>query len=453
MLATRGKQAPDNRHNHLSRGEAAERKFRRSGVLGKIRVYLKMLGPGLITGASDADPSGIGTYCQAGAQFGFLQLWTSLFSFPLMVAIQEICARMAMQTGNSLTETIRKNYPKPVLYFCVALLFIANTVNLGADLGAMAAAMQLLVGLPFVVWLVVITLLGVLLQVFLDYRRYAQVLRYLTLALFTYVLVFFVTPVGGKDLLLNTLLPTLRFDRQYLLAIVAIFGTTISPYLFFWQTNLELEERIAVGKGRGAARGEVSRVELKWMRADVMTGMLLSNLIMWFIMATAAASFFRHGIHRIDTAYQAAKMLEPLAGRFASLLFAVGIVGTGLLAVPIFAGSAAYAVAESFRMRKGLCRNLREAPGFYAIIVLATAIGFLMDLTGIDAIKALYYAAVLNGLAAPPLLLMVMLISGNGAIMKDKVNSPLSAALGWITTAGMTLAALALLGSVWSGGS
>jgi Mn2+/Fe2+ NRAMP family transporter len=262
-----------------------------------------------------------------------------------------------------------------------------------------------------------------------------------------------VTPVGGKELLFSTLLPSLRFDREYLLALVAIFGTTISPYLFFWQTNLELEERIAVGKGRGPIRKEVTGVELKWMRADVLTGMFLSNLIMWFIMATAAATFFRHGITRIDSAYQAAKMLEPLAGRFASLLFAVGIVGTGLLAVPIFAGSAAFAVAETFNMRKGLYRTMREAPGFYSIIALATVIGFLMDLIGINAIKALYYAAVLNGLAAPPLLIMVMLISGKVSVMKDKVNSRLSAALGWITTAVMTLAALALLFSLWSGGS
>jgi NRAMP (natural resistance-associated macrophage protein)-like metal ion transporter len=474
--ATQRQQGAGNRCGSPSKEEKAEQKFRSSGLFGRAAVYFKMLGPGLITGASDDDPSGIGTYIQAGAQFGLGQLWTALFSFPLIAGIQEICGRVAMQTGHSLTEVIREHYSRPVLYFCVSVLLIANTVNLGADLGGMAAACQLLLGLPFVVWLLLITTVTVLLQVFMEYKKYAQVLRFLTLSLLSYALVFFVTPGAWRQLLERTLIPSLQLNRDYLLSLVAILGTTISPYLFFWQTNLIVEEKIADGKlttadssettaetsettaetsettadsSAAAACPEASRVELKWMRTDVLSGMFLSNLIMWFIIATAAGTLFTHGERKVDSALQAAKMLEPIAGSFASALFATGIVGTGLLAIPVFAGSAAYAIAETFKMRKGLYLKMRQAPGFYAIIILSTTIGFLINLCGIDPIKALYYAAVLNGIIAPPLLVMIMLISGNRQIMKDKINTRLSSFLGWFTTAAMTCAALALLVSFW----
>ncbi|HJV65654.1 MAG TPA: Nramp family divalent metal transporter [Geomonas sp.] len=440
----------DEEKNPVSKEEKAEITLKQTGVFGKVKLYFKMLGPGLITGASDDDPSGIGTYSQTGAQFGFAQLWTAVFSFPLMAGIQEICARITLHTGRSLTELICLNYSRPILYFCVSLLFLANTFNLGADLGAMAAACRLVVGLPFIVWLVAITVFSTLLQIFMDYKKYAQVLRYLTLSLLAYVLVFFVTPTDWEQVMRNTLIPSFEFNKDYLLNLVAILGTTISPYLFFWQTNQVVEEEIAEGKVTTSARKGVSKVELKWMRTDVVSGMLFSNVIMWFIIATAASTFFKHGFTKVDSALAAAKMLEPIAGRFASLVFAVGIVGTGLLAVPILAGSAAYAVAETFKMRKGLYRKLHEAPGFYGILTIATLTGFLIDLTGIDPIKALYYAAVLNGLAAPPLLLMIMLISSNSGIMQDKVNTPLSAGLGWTTTVAMTIAALALLASLVS---
>lgn len=444
------RQGAGNRRGPLSKEEKAEKKFRRSGPFGRAAVYLKMLGPGLITGASDDDPSGIGTYIQAGAQFGLGQLWTALFSFPLIAGIQEICGRVAMQTGHSLTEVIREHYSRPVLYFCVSVLLVANTVNLGADLGGMAAACQLLLGLPFVVWLLFITLVTVLLQVFMEYKKYAQVLRLLTLSLLSYALVFCVTPRAWPKLLSATLIPSIQLNRDYLLSLVAILGTTISPYLFFWQTNLIVEEKIADGKITTAERSEASRVELKWMRTDVLSGMFLSNLIMWFIIATAAGTLFVHGEKKVDSALQAAKMLEPIAGRFASVLFATGIVGTGLLAIPVFAGSAAYAIAETFKMRKGLYLKMRQAPGFYAVIVVSTAIGFLIDLLGIDPIKALYYAAVLNGIIAPPLLVMIMLISGNRHIMNDKINTRLSSLLGWFTTAAMTCATVALLVTFWA---
>ena len=420
-------------------------KLEHSGPWGKLKVYLNALGPGLITGASDDDPSGIGAYSQTGAQFGYAQLWTALFTFPLMTAIQEICARVALQTGSGLAHALRKYYPKPVLYFCVALLFIANTINLGADLGAMAAAAQLLFGLPHLVWLIAISLLSVVLETFVAYKRYARVLRYLTLSLFAYFLVPFVSPQNWGQALRDTVIPTIQFNKDYLLNLVAILGTTISPYLFFWQASEEIEEQIDEGRKTLKSRKGVSKVELKWMRTDVVSGMLFSNIVMWFIMVTTASTLFQHGIKNIDSALKAAEALRPIAGEFAYLLFAVGIIGTGLLAVPILAGSAAYAVAETFKLREGLNLKLRQAPGFYGIIAVSILLGFAINLIGINPIQALYYAAVLNGIVAPPLLVMIMLIGNNRSIMKSRVNRGMSNTLGWIATIAMSIAAGALL--------
>lgn len=428
-----------------SRAQKEENKLQRSGPWGKVKVYLAALGPGLVTGASDDDPSGIGTYSQTGAQFGYGQLWTALFTFPLMTAIQETCARIALQTGGGLADALRKYYPKPVLYFCVTLLFIANTINLGADLGAMAASAQLLLGIPYFVWLIAITLLSAALEIFVDYKRYARVLRYLTMSLFAYLFVPFVSGQNWGEALRHTVIPTIQFHKDYLLNLVAILGTTISPYLFFWQASQEVEEEIDEGRTTLESRKGVSKVELKWMRTDVVAGMSLSNLVMWFIMATTASTLFQHGIKNIDSAPKAAEALRPIAGNFAYLLFAVGIIGTGLLAVPILAGSAAYAVAETFKLRKGLYLKLRQAPGFYGVIAFSTLLGFAMNLIGINPILALYYTAVLNGIVAPPLLVMIMLIGNNRSIMKNKVNGPVSNTLGWITTIAMSIAAAALL--------
>ncbi len=434
-----------------SKAQESELEVKRSGPLGKLKIYAKSLGPGLITGASDDDPSGIGTYSQTGAQFGYAQLWTALFTFPLMAGIQEICARIALQTGGGLARTIRKYYPKPVLYFSVLLLFIANTINLGADLGAMAAATQLLLGLPFLVWLVTLTLIGVILEIFVDYKQYSRVLRFLTFSLFAYFLVPFVSQQDWGQALHGTLIPTVTLNKDYLLNLVAILGTTISPYLFFWQASQEIEEEIDEGKTTVRARKGVTQIELKWMRTDVTFGMLFSNLVMWFIIVTTASTLFRHGITNIDSAPKAAEALRPIAGDFAYLLFAVGIVGTGFLAVPILAGSAAYAIAETFKLREGLYLKLRQAPGFYSIIALSTLLGFAMNLIGINPIQALYYTAVLNGIVAPPLLLIIMLIANDRKIMKDKVNGRVSNTLGWIITLAMTLAAAALLVSLVTG--
>ena len=435
----------------ISKAQQAEKEIRRGGPLGKLRAYLRALGPGLITGASDDDPSGIGTYSQTGARFGYIQLWTVLLTFPLLAGIQEICARIALHTGSGLAEVIRKHYPRPVLYFCVSLLFIANTVNLGADLGAMAASAQLLIGLPFLAWLIAITIISTTLEIFLNYKQYARVLRILTLSLFAYVLVVFASPKDWGQISRNTLIPTFQFNKDYLLNLVAILGTTITPYLFFWQASQEIEEKIEEGKATPTARKGVSRVELKWMRTDVISGMLFSTLVMWSIMMTTASTLFPKGITDIDSALKAAEALRPIAGDFCYLFFAAGIIGTGLLALPILAGSAAYAVAETFRLREGLYLKLRQAHGFYGAILFSTLIGFAMNLIDVNPMKALYYTAVLNGMVAPPLLFMIMLISNNQKIMKDKVNGPASNVMGWITTIGMSIAAVALLLSLRSG--
>jgi NRAMP (natural resistance-associated macrophage protein)-like metal ion transporter len=429
-----------------SKAEHSEDELHRHHSLpGKLWVYIKSLGPGLITGAADDDPSGIGTYAQTGAQFGYTQLWTMLFTFPLMAAVQEICARIGLETGDGLAEIIRRNYPRPVLYVCVSLLVLANTINLGTDLGAMAAAGQLLWGIPFLVWLVIMTIVSAVLEIFVDYNRYAKVLRFLTFSLFAYVFVVFVVPQDWGQAIRSTIIPTLRLDKDFLLNIVALLGTTISPYLFFWQANQEVEEEIDEGKATGAEREGVTKTELRWMRTDVTAGMLFSNVISWFIIVTTASTLFRNGIKDIDSATKAAEALRPVAGDLAYLVFAVGIIGTGLLAVPVLAGSAAYAVAETFHLREGLSLKWKQAPGFYGVIAVSILVGASINLIGINPIQALYYTAVLNGIVAPPLLVMIMLIAGNRKIMKDATNGPVTNGLGWLATSVMTIAAVALL--------
>jgi NRAMP (natural resistance-associated macrophage protein)-like metal ion transporter len=428
-----------------SKAEKAEKELRQNGWLGKIKVYLKSLGPGLITGASDDDPSGIGTYSQTGAQFGYAQLWMALFTFPLMTVVQEVCARIALHTGRGLAEVIREHYPKPILYVSVLLLFIANTINIGADLGAMAASCQSLLSIPFSIWLVALTLLTILLEIFVSYKQYARLLRFLTLSLFAYILAAFVVSQDWRQVFYSTIIPTIQFNKDYALNLVAVLGTTISPYLFFWQAAQEVEEDIDSGKTSKAAGKGVSKTELKWMRTDVTSGMLFSNLVMWFIIITTASTLFRHGITDIDSAPKAAEALRPIAGRFASILFAAGIVGTGLLAVPILAGASAYAMAETFTWHEGLYLKLRQAWGFYGVIAFSTMLGAAMNFVGINPIKALYYTAVINGLVAPPLLWLIMLIGNNRKIMNDKVNGRASNILGWFTTIAMTMAAAALL--------
>ncbi len=415
----------------------------------KIKKLLKILGPGFITGASDDDPSGIGTYSQTGALFGYAQLWTVLFCFPFMTVIQEMCGRIGIVSGKGLAGVIRTHYSKQVLYIAVVLLLIANTVNIGADLGAMAASAQMVFGVHFIICLITMTIITLILEVFVSYKVYAKFLKYLTLSLCAYIIAAFVIHIDWVKALGSTLVPTVVWSNTYLVNIVAILGTTISPYLFFWQAGEEVEEEVAEGKLRIMGKGipKITNKDIHVMRLDTVIGMFFSQIVMFFIILVTAAQLHTHGITNIETANQAAQALKPLVGDFAFLLFALGIIGTGLLAVPVLAGSASYAFAEAFGLKEGLYRKFTKAHGFYGIITIATLLGLLINFTAIEPFKMLYYTAVLNGIIAPPLLVLIMLIGNNKSIMGKHTNSLPSNIAGWIITISMTAAALVLLGS------
>ena len=407
---------------------------------------LKQLGPGLITGAADDDPSGIASYSQAGAQFGYGMLWSVLFTLPLMIGIQVVSARIGRVTGHGLAANIRQHYPAWLLYAVVGLLLVANTINIAADLGAMAAALQLLIGGPAHLYLAAFALLSLVLQIFIPFPRYAPFLKALTLALFAYVGTVFVIDVPWSGVLLGTFVPDVSLRPEYLLMLVAIFGTTISPYLFFWQASQEVEEQRA-GRGEEPLReapGQ-ARLQLRRINFDTCVGMTFSNLVAFFIILTTAVTLHAHGITDIQTSAQAAAALRPIGGEFAFLLFAAGIVGTGMLAVPVLAGSAAYAVAESFRWPIGLGLKLMEARGFYAIIVAATAIGVALDFTSIDPVKALIWSAVINGVIAVPIMVVMMLMAVRPEIMGPFVVRRHLWILGWLATGVMALAVAAML--------
>jgi NRAMP (natural resistance-associated macrophage protein)-like metal ion transporter len=401
---------------------------------------LKRLGPGLITGAADDDPSGIATYSQAGAQFGYGLLWSVLFTTPLMIGIQIVSARIGRVTGHGLAANIREHFPKPVLYCIVFLLLAANIFNIAADLAAMADALQLLVGGKSQIYIVFFALLSLTLQIFIPFPRYAPLLKWLTLALFAYVGTVLVVHVP-VEALRGTLIPDLVFKRDYIAMLVAVLGTTISPYLFFWQASQEVEEQRATpGHEPLKAAPEQARVHLQRIKTDTYVGMMFSNLIAFCIMLTTAVTLHAAGVMDIETSAQAAEALRPLAGEFAFLLFAAGIVGTGLLAVPVLAGSAAYAVAETFRWPIGLGLRLAEARGFYSILTVATVLGVLIDFSGIDSIKALLWAAMVNGVVSVPIMAIMMLLAVRPAVMGPFVIKRRLKMLGWLATSVMAAA-------------
>lgn len=413
----------------------------------KLKKFLKDFGPGFITGASDDDPSGIATYSQTGAQFGYSQLWTSLFSLPFMAVIQEMCGRIGMVTGKGIAAIIRKNYGRSVLYFCVFLLLFANTINIGADLGAMAASGQLLLGVPFIFWLIGITLLSIILQIMIPYKTYQKFLKYAGLSLLAYVIAALVIKQDWRLALHQTFIPHITLSKEYLLNIVALLGTTISPYMFFWQADEEVEEEIEMKKLHVMGHGtpKVTKKDIVSMRWDTGIGMFFSNLISFFIILTTASVLHANGITEIQTASQAAEALRPFAGNFSYVLFAAGIIGTGLLAVPVLAGSASYALSEALNIKEGLYRKFNQAHGFYAIIALAMLVGLLINLSPIPPFKMLYYAAVLNGVCAPVLMIVILLIANNREIMGKFKNKALSNTLGIIITIIMSLCSVALL--------
>ena len=412
----------------------------------KKRSLLSKLGPGLITGAADDDPSGIATYSQGGAQFGYGMLWTVFFTYPLMVGIQIVSARIGRVTGRGLAANIRHRYPAWLLYGIVGLLLVANTINIAADIGAMGAALNLLIGGPAHLYAVAFAVVSLFLQIFVPFPRYSPILKLLTLALFAYVATVFVVRVPWGEVLLGTIVPKVTLHADYIVTVVAIFGTTISPYLFFWQASQEVEEqRAADGEEPLKKAPEQARAALSRIKLDTYIGMGFSNLVAFFIMLTAAVTLNEHGVTDIQTSAQAAEALRPIAGDFAFVLFAAGIVGTGLLAVPILAGSAAYAVAETFRWPIGLGLQLLKARGFYTILSIATLVGVGITFTPIDPIKALFWSAVINGVIAVPIMAVMMLMAARADIMGPFTVKRRLKVMGWLATIVMAAAVLAML--------
>ena len=418
----------------------------------KAREYWHTLGPGLTTGAADDDPSGIATYSQAGAGYGFNLLWLAAFTFPLMAVVQEMCARIGLVTGQGLAANIRAYYPRWVLYLCAFLLFFANTLNIGADLGAMSKATQLIYPhLNFEFLVLAFALVGLALQIFTTYEKYAKYLKWLALVLVSYIFSALASNLDFKELAFKAVLPTLQFSKDQIFLITGVLGTTISPYLFFWQTSQEIEEQILAGRTTIKSRQvETTNREIKDMRIDVWSGMFLSNLVMFFIIAACSATLFSHGITNITSAAQAAQALKPIAGETAYLLFTLGIIGTGMLAVPVLAGSASYALSEGFGWKYGLYRKLKEANAFYGVIILSTLIGLAINFAHLDAIKVLIYTAVVNGLIAPVILVLIIRLSSDKRVMGEKVNHPITSLLGWIITGLMVMAGLATIASLFN---
>ena len=411
--------------------------------------FWRRLGPGLITGASDDDPSGIGTYSQVGAQFGFSMLWTMLFSYPLMSAVQIVAARIGRTTGRGIAGNMRPHYPRALLYAIVTLLLLANVINLGADIGAMGAAVQMLVGGPQLLHVVGIAVASIGLQVFVPYHRYVGYLKWLTLSLFAYVVTAVVVRVPWAEALRSTVIPSLQFSSVYFTAFIAVLGTTISPYLFFWQASEEVEE-VGAHDAEEPLKQQPRQAPAQFarIRFDTISGMGFSNIVAWTIILTTAATLHAHGQLEIQTAEQAAKALEPLAGRLAFALFAVGIVGTGLLAIPVLAGSAAYGVGEAMGWPTGLERAPRKAKRFYGVIAIATAVGAAQNFLHVSPMKALFWTAVINGVVAVPVLVVMMLIAGNKKVMGEFTVGPGLKILGWLTTFVMFAAAIGMFATL-----
>ncbi len=412
----------------------------------RLRQFIKTLGPGLVTGASDDDPSGIGTYSQTGAQLGYSIGWTMLLTFPLMVAIQEISARVGRVTGRGIAGNVCLHYPAWLLNLVIALLFIANTINIAADLAAMGDALKLLIGGPGILYVLVFGVTSVVAQIFLDYARYSAVLKWLTLSLFAYVAALFFAKVSWGEALRGIAIPQVQWTSAFLTTLVAILGTTISPYLFFWQASQEAEDqRVDVKKHPLAEKHYGALKEFSRIRADTIVGMAFSNLIAISIIITAAATLHATGNTDIETSAQAAEALRPIAGRFAEFIFALGIIGTGLLAVPVLAGSAAYAIGEGRQWTVGLARKPREAVAFYAVLALSAGIGIALNFTPINPISALYWSAVINGVLAVPVMILLMFLARRKDVMNKFIISGPLYWLGWLSTFAMAVCVIAMI--------
>lgn len=434
--------------NTLTKTGEMARNLPSNKTVKKTRAYWNILGPGLTTGASDDDPSGIATYSQAGAQFGFQLLWLSVLTYPLMSIIQEMCARIGLVTGRGLASNIRTHFSKRILYTCTLLLFAANAFNIGADLGAMAKGVQLLNGhINYSLLVIGFAVVMLLLQIFMPYAKYAHYLKWLAMVLLAYIGAALLAHINWTHVLHKAITPSVHWSKDQILLICAILGTTISPYLFFWQTSQEVENQILDGKKTIASREGADKHEIGGMRIDVWSGMLLSNVVMFFIIAACGATLFPHGITQINTAADAAEALRPFAGNLTYFLFAIGIIGTGLLAIPVLAGSSSYAICEGLSWKEGLYRNLKQAHAFYGTIIISMFVGLAINFIGIDPIKALIYSAVFNGIVAPIILVTIVVISSNKKIMGDWVNKPSTKLAGWGVTG---LMAIAGIGAIYS---
>ncbi|MGI0033034.1 MAG: NRAMP family divalent metal transporter [Nitrososphaeraceae archaeon] len=420
--------------------------------LKSVPQIIKALGPGVITGAADDDPSGIATYSQAGAKFGLGMLWMTLFLLPTMIVIQEMCARIGLLSGNGLAALIKKKYSAKVVYPISSLLLIANTINIGADLGAMSASIKIIFpGVPFVVTTLLFSVFMIVSEIFVPYDKYVKVLKYLVLSLFAYVLTAII--VGGNlSQIFFTIIPTINFSSDYAVMFVAVIGTTISPYLLFWQTSEEAEEDVAKHRIKEIGKGKpkVSPKEIMLMKEDIGIGMFFSQLIMWSIIITSAGSLYFAGISDIQTADQAASSLEPLvknfpnAGQIAKLIFAFGIIGTGLLAIPVLAASSAFALSDTFGWKEGLEKKFSQAKSFYSVIVASTLIGVWVTFSNVNPIQALILAAVINAVVTVPILFIVLRLANDKKILQDKVNSRFSNIIGWFTFAIMTISVIVM---------
>jgi NRAMP (natural resistance-associated macrophage protein)-like metal ion transporter len=428
---------------------------RRTEFSAKFKGFWRILGPGLVTGAADDDPSGIATYSQTGAQFGYGQLWTALYMLPLMTAVQEACARIGLVTGKGITTIVKERYSKTVLYSVVGLVVVANTINIGADLGAMASAAQLLVPAPFTLLTLLFTAIILLLEIFTNYKVYSKILKWLAITLLAYPITLFIVHQPWHTIFKASIIPHFEFTFQFFFIITGVLGTTISPYMFFWEASQEVEEdqeKHLLTKGKPA----ISWMSVHRMRMDNTFGMLFSEFATWSIIVVGATVLHNSGVHDVKTAADAAKAIEPLvhsfphAGFLSKLIFSIGIIGLGLLAIPVLSGSAAYSVANAFDWQASLNLKLKKAPGFYAVIIAATIVGLILNFIGIDPVKALVYAAVLNGVAAVPLLFLVLKISADEKIMGEFKSKWLSKSILWITFIAMGAAAIALFYTIFN---
>ena len=415
-------------------------------IIKKIKKILKSIGPGFVTGAADDDPSGVATYSVAGAKYGYQMTWMSLFLVPAMISIQEMCGRIGMVTGKGLAGVIKEHYSKKLLYFMVMLLIVANIINIGADLGIIAACIQMLIGQNFYMWLIVVAIAIILLEIAVPFKTYSKYLKWLGLSLCVYIITAFMVNQDWNTIVFSTLIPHIQFDSVYIMTSIGFIGTTISPYLFFWQASNEVEEEIE--KNKIEDFGETPKVritDIRRMHFDTKTGMIFSNMISFFIILTTAATLHVSGITNIETVQQAALSLKPLAGNFAYILFAVGVIGIGWQAIPVLAGSVGYAVSETFNFKEGLSKPFLQAKAFYIIIALATAVGVAINLFHINIIQALVYAAVVNGIASIPLIFLIIKMSSNEKIVGNRKTPKISRVIAWITFIFITLSVCVML--------